>query len=130
MNLIKEKRCGHIKGGTFANGSKQRKYLKPYEIVYLPTCSTKELMATFVIYAIELRDMAILDVPGAFILTALPADMFVLMQIRVEFVNVICEVKPEYIPYVRYENGEKVLYRNILGAIYGCIDSAVLWYKL
>ena len=33
VNLIKEKRCGNIKGSTCANGNKQRKYLKPDESV-------------------------------------------------------------------------------------------------
>ena len=42
----------------------------------------------------------------------------------------MCEVNPEYIPFVRYENGKKVLYVKILRAIYGCIESALLWYKL
>ena len=31
--------------------------------------------------------------------TALPADKFLLMQIRYDFVDVMCEVNPEYIPY-------------------------------
>ena len=31
---------------------------------------------------------------------------------------------------MRYENGKKVLYVKILRAIYGCIESALLWYKL
>ena len=52
------------------------------------------------------------------------------MQIRDEFVDVMCEFNPEYIPYVRYYNGRKLLYVNIIRAIYGCIDSALLWYKL
>ena len=57
----------------------------------------------------EQRDLAIFDVPRAYLKTALPADKFLLMQIRDEFLDVTCEVNPEYIPYVRYENGKKVL---------------------
>ena len=52
------------------------------------------------------------------------------MQIRYEFVDMMCEVNPEYIPYIRYKNGKKVLYVKILRAIYGWIESALLWYKL
>ena len=52
------------------------------------------------------------------------------MEIRDEFVDVMCEVNPEYIPCMRYENGKKVLYVNILRDIYGCIESELLWYKL
>ena len=49
VNLIKEKLCGNIKVSTCANGRKQRKYLKPDDIVYSPTFSTKSLMKTLVL---------------------------------------------------------------------------------
>ena len=49
VNLITDKNCGNIKVRTFANGRKQRKYLKPYGSVYSPTRSTEALMATLVI---------------------------------------------------------------------------------
>ena len=87
-------------------------------------------METSVIDATDQRDVAIFDVPGDFLQTVLPADKFLLMRIRDEFVDVMCEVKPEYIPCVRCENGKKVYYINILRAICGCIESALLWYKL
>ena len=76
VNLIKEKRCGKINESTCANGSKQRKYIKADESVYSPTCSTKALMETLVIDAMDQRDVAIFDVPGDFLQTALPADKF------------------------------------------------------
>ena len=87
-------------------------------------------MQTLVIDATEQRDVAILDVPGSFLQNALTADKFLLVRIRYEFLDVVCEVNPEYIQYVRYKNGKKVLYVKILRAIYGCIESALLWYKL
>ena len=95
VNLIKQKRCGNIKVTTCANGSKQIKYLKPDESVYSPICSTEALMEILVIYAMDQRDVSIFDVPGAFLKTAIPADKFLLIQIRDEFVDVIYEVNPE-----------------------------------
>ena len=50
--------------------------------------------------------MAIFDVPGSFIQTAIPADKFLLMRIGDEFVDVMCEVKLVYMAHVRYENGK------------------------
>ena len=76
------------------------------------------------------RDVVIFDVPGDFLQTALTEDKFLLMQIRYEFVDVMCEVNPEYILYMRYENGKKVLYVKNLWAMYVCIKSELLWYKL
>ena len=76
-------------------------------------------MATLVIHTMELRYVAIFDVTGYYLQTALPEDRFLLMRIRDDFVGVMCEVNPEYIPYVRYKNGDNVLYVNIIRAIYG-----------
>ena len=106
MNLIKDKRCGKIKGRTCSNGSKQRNYLKPDESVYSPTCSTEALMETFVIDAMEKRYVAIFYGIGAYLQMALPAEKNLRTKIGAEFVDMICEVNPEYIPYVRYENGK------------------------
>ena len=53
------------------------------------------MMATLVIYAMKQRDVVILDVPGYFLQTAIPADKFLLMRIRYEFVDAIYEVNPE-----------------------------------
>ena len=66
VNLIKEKRCGKIKGRTCSNGRKHRKCLKPDESVYSPTYSTKSLMVTLVTYVMEKIDVAIFYVPGDF----------------------------------------------------------------
>ena len=90
VNLITDKNCGNIKVRTFSNGIKQRKYLRPDKIVHSSTCSTKALIATLVIDAMEQRDVAIFNVPGDFLQTALPSDKFLLLRFRDEFVDVIC----------------------------------------
>ena len=42
----------------------------------------------------------------------------------------MCRACPRYKKYVRVINGQKVLYMCVLRAIYGCIQSALLWYEL
>ena len=59
-------------------------------------------METLVIDAMEQRDLAIFDVIGALLQTALPEDKFLLMRIWDECVDVMCEVNPEYIQYFGY----------------------------
>ena len=44
--------------------------------------------------------------------------------------DIICEVNPDYKPYVQYDNRNKIIYVNILREIYGCIESTMLWYNL
>ena len=131
VNLIKEKRTGDIKGRACANGSRQRRYLKEDESVASPTVGIESLMLTLIIAAYEQREVAVFDVPGAFLHSDIPDNELLLMVIRDEFVDILCEVCPDYIPHVQtLRNGRKVLYVKVLKAIYGCIQSALLWYQL
>ena len=57
-------------------------------------------------------------------------DKKILMKLREDFVGIMCQVNPEYDQHVRYENAKKFLYLFLLGEIYDCIESALLWYNL
>jgi hypothetical protein len=129
VNLIKIKRDGKIKGRTCADGSTQRKYV-PRDEASSPTLSLEALMAILLINAYEQRDTAIFDVPGAYLHAKIPDDKFAILKIEGEFVDIMCEVNPEYKDDVRFENGKKFLYVQILRALYGMIESALLWYTL
>ena len=52
------------------------------------------------------------------------------MKIEGKFVDIMCKVNTELRKFVRYENGKKVLYLQLLKALYGCMESALLWYNL
>ena len=130
INLIKEKRDGTIKGRTCADGSKQRQYLREDESVSSPTVSLEGLFATLVIDAYEGRDVATFDIPGAYLHALMPKDKQVLLKLKGQFVDIMCEINGEYKKHVRYEKGQKTLYLLTLRAIYGCIESALLWYSL
>jgi len=123
INLIKEKRNINIKGRTVADGSSHRKIV-PREEASSPTVSLEALMATLMIDAHENRDVAMFDVPGEYLHADLPEGKLVLLKIEGQFVDIMCEVNPEFLPDVRYENGKKLLYVQILKALYGMIESA------
>jgi len=65
------------------------------------------------------------DVPGAYLHASLPD-----MKFKGEFVEIMCEVNPEYLEFVTEERGKTTLYVQVLKAIYGMIESALLWYEL
>lgn len=130
VNLIQQKRCGKIKGRCTANGSKQRKYLSPDESVASPTVSLEGLIASLVIDANEGRMVNTFDVPGAFLQAPMPEDKKILLKLKGEFVDIMCRVNNEHLNNVRYEKNEKVLYLKVDRAIYGCIESALMWYKM
>ena len=67
VNLIKEKRDGSLKGRSCANGAKQRKFLKPDEVMSPPTVSNEAFLFMCVIDTKENRDVATGDVPGAYL---------------------------------------------------------------
>ena len=52
------------------------------------------------------------------------------MEIVGYFAYIMFQVDPEYKQNVRYENGGKVLYLLVLGEIYCCIESELLWYNI
>ena len=70
------------------------------------------------------------DVPGLNIHEEMPKDKRILMNTRGDFVDIKCQVNPEYEQHVRYQNVKKVLYLVVMRDIYGCIESALLWYIL
>ena len=127
INVIKEKRCGTLKGRTVADGSVQRDLYSKAETAS-PTISNDALMLTMMVDAWENRDVAIADVDGAY----LHADMddFTLLKLEGNSVNIMCEVNGEYEEFVCIENGKRVLYLRLLKALYGCVKSALLWYEL
>jgi Reverse transcriptase (RNA-dependent DNA polymerase) len=127
INLIKEKRDGEIKGRTVADGSGQRSLYDKSETAS-PTVSTNALVLTIIVDAYENRDVGTADVAGAY----LKADMkdFVIMKFTGESVDILCTMNPAHVPFVVVEHGKKVLYVRLIKAIYGCVQSALLWYKL
>ena len=94
INLIKEKRCGKIKRHTCADGGPQRAYT-PREEASTSTISLKSLMELLLIDAHKERDVAIFDIPGAYLHAKLPDDKFVLLQIEGPFVDIMCKVNSE-----------------------------------
>ena len=52
------------------------------------------------------------------------------MKITRVLVDYLVEIAPEiYGPYVVFQNGKKVLYVQVLKAIYGILVALLLWYK-
>jgi hypothetical protein len=127
INLIKEKRCGKIKGRTVADGSQQRSLYSKEETTS-PTVSTDALMLSIMIDAYEMRDVATADVTGAYLHA--DQDDFTLLKLEGVSVDIMCDVCEKYKEFVTYENGTKVLYLRLLKALYGCVKSALLWYEL
>ena len=56
--------------------------------------------------------------------------MKIIMKITGRLVDVLILITPEiYAKHVVYKNGKKVLYVEVLQALYGMLISAMLWYN-
>ena len=76
------------------------------------------------------RDTLTADVPNAFIQAKINkkrGDEKIIMKITVKLVDILVKLAPEvYSGYVVYEKGQKVIYVEVLQALYGMLISAML----
>ena len=123
-----------MKGRTCANGARQRRFIKEGDDFSSPTASLEAIISTMIIDSHEQRDVAIADIPGAYLHAEMPPHKNVILKLEGEFVDIMCSVNSEHTKNVIYEQKGrkriKVLYLKVLRAIYGCLESALLWYQL
>ena len=106
--FLKEKRTGEIKGSGCADGHKQRATLTKEE-TSSPTVAIESVLISSTIDAHEKRDVATIDVPGAF----MQADMDDTVHIRIDgaMAELLIRIDPDlYNQFVTIVNGKKVLY--------------------
>ena len=132
LMLLTRKKSGDVKGRLAYNGKPTRKWITKEE-KSSPTVLTDSIMLTYAIDANQRRDIMTLDVPNAFIQTGMPpkkVEEQIIMKVRGVLVDWLVEINPlTYSPYVVIERGEKVLYLEILRAIYGMLEASLLWYR-
>ena len=131
--LLTQKSSGEVKGRCVYNGKQTRNWLSR-EDTTSPTVLQEGLFITGTIDAKEGRDMMSSDIPNAFIQAKVPADKTanerIIMKITGRMIDYLIEIAPDvYSKYVVYENGKRVLYVQVLRALYGMLISAILWYN-
>ena len=120
--FLTEKRDGCIKARNVADGSKQRAWMSKEEATS-PTVALELVLLSAVIDAKEDREVAVVDIPNAFIQTenkALKAHHECnILKVKGSLAGMLIELAPEvYGPYATKENGIMVLYlENLLDGI-------------
>ena len=125
LTIIKEKRCGKIKGRVVADGRKQKMYVSKEESSS-PTIQLESLMMFLMIDAKENRDVATADIVGAYLLAEMQDK--VIVKLKGTSVDVLCKANNKYKDFVIFENNTKVIYLRLSRDLYGCVQSALLWY--
>ena len=129
--FLKEKRTKEIKGRTVAGGNKQRDYISK-EDASSPTVATESVLLTCIIDAEEGRDVAVVDIPNAFIQTRVQDEKdMAYIRIRGVLVDILVDIAPDvYGPYVTVDKkGNKQLILQCLNAIYGTMVASLLYYR-
>ena len=57
-------------------------------------------------------------------------DDFVLIQLSGDDVGMMCNANPTYERFVTKVHGQKMQFLQLKKALYGCVKSALLWYRL
>ena len=131
--LVTEKREKSVKGRLVYDRSKTRDWVS-WEEAASPTVSLESLFLTSVIDAKENRDVMTCDIPNAFIQAHMPrtnaGDERVIMKVTGMLVDLLVQLSPNtYGPHVVFESGKKVIYLQVLRALYGMLVAAILWYQ-
>ena len=126
LMFLKQKRSGKIKARGCADGRKQRLY-KGKDETTSPTVTTEGLMLTCIVDAHERRDVATMDVPGAF----MHADMDEKIHIKLdgELALLLIRVDESYSQFLTYERGIPVIYAELSKALYGTLQAAKLFWE-
>lgn len=127
LMFLKKKRCGTVKGRGCADGRKQRQWTEK-EDASAPTVANKSVFMSCTIDAKEGRDVATVDVPGAF----MHVDMDELVHMRFEgtMAELLVRIDPKmYREHLIMENGKKILYVELKKALYGTLRAALLFWQ-
>jgi hypothetical protein len=105
LMFLKQKRNGTIKGRGCADGRKQRQYTTKEE-ASSPTVAIESVMLSCVLDALEERDVATVDIPGAF----MQADMDDLVHMKLEgkMAELLVRIDPKlYRQHTVYKSNEE-----------------------
>jgi hypothetical protein len=123
LMFLKRKRNNLLKSRFCANGSIQIRALAAID-PSSPTVSTEALFISAAIDAMEKRDKATVDVEGAYLHCKMVGEVF--MRIDRVIADILLRIDPVYAKY-RLPDGSIVVILE--KALYGCIESARLFYE-
>jgi hypothetical protein len=111
-----------LKARLVAGGNMQDKSL--YEDISSPTVATSAVFAVAAIAAQEHRHVVTIDIGGAY-LNASMREHDVLMKLDDKLAMILVKIRPDY---EKFLNEDGTIIVQLDKALYGCVESARLWY--
>jgi hypothetical protein len=130
--FLKEKRDGKIKGRTVAGGDKQCADYIAKEDASSLTVATESVLLSCIIDAEEGKDVAVIDIPAAFIQTRIEDEKdMTFIKLHGVLVDILTDIAPDvYKPYVtKDKKGVKQVIVQCQNALYGTIVASLLYYR-
>ena len=113
-----------LKARLVAGGDQQDKSL--YDDLSSPTVSTSSVFTLLSIAAHERRHIAVVDISGAYLNADMTPGMSVHMRLDSTMTDFMINIDNRYRKYTGANGGVVVLLKK---ALYGCVESAGLWYE-
>lgn len=113
-----------LKSRLVVGGNRQDRSL--YGDVSSPTVATKNTYMIAQLAAAENRHIAVIDFIGAYLNVTFDEDTVIHVRLEPDLAVILCMLYPEYKPFCT-KNGS--LFLKLRKALYGCIQSAKLWYE-
>ena len=130
LGCVKDKRLASggedkFKARLVADGSEQDK--SEYETLSSPTGSTTSILIAAGIAAMESRKVMACDIGGAYLNADMaPTGVVVHMRLDNIMTRMLVEIDPNFAQFVEKKGTSVVALDK---ALYGCVESANLWYK-
>ena len=113
-----------LKARLVAGGNQQDKEL--YDDISSPTVSTSAVMTVFSIAAHENRRATVIDIGGAFLNANMGTEVIVHMRLDPTMSGILIKLDRTY---SKYRDGKGSIVVRLEKALYGCVESAALWYN-
>ena len=123
--FLKEKRDLSIKGRAVAGGHRQNK--KVYDVLKELNSNTVKHESILIIFCIAISEHRIIvtaDIVGAYLNALIEKDVY--MKFDVYESELLCKMYPEFLQFMNAD--DNCLYVKLKKALYGCIESAKLFY--
>ena len=126
--FLKEKykfgKLERIKARLVSNGKQQDKHLYPDKSS--PTATLTAIFAMLAVAALTEEEVIALDIGTAYLNATMPKEDEVYIEVDAFVVAYLLKHRPDYKPF---QNANGTMVFKVDRAIYGCIQSARLWYE-
>lgn len=120
-----ENRFVKVKARFVADDSKSKTSSSAKSSSPSPTMHSSSFHMMLAISAYERRSMCTFDVPTAFTWAPIPDSDLIYLRMRRQVVDILLRLRPDYAQYV---NADGSIYFKLERALYGLVQSALLWY--